>query len=571
MDHSYRTFDLRTREISRPNGPQYRTFGLRTWEISRPCEPQYRTFGFRTMAHLYIVYETKVTYKPRMSRGPTMAKLCRFVKLNDRFNAQVFTFLLPGRILREFTPDIYSKDFVYGYQRWNVSFVRTDRHIGAFLRLQTPSQGLRCRMDFSFTVINSAGVPDMMFAETPSHWYKCGHKPGAGLKRIEPTTFNRTLCRSSVIYSQLIGDHFTKNVSFIEKSCEFSPEANVFGRKTFTEIDDLIKRNFLQESGDLLVEVEMRNIHSIYECFLRLPKEGSTNSSSSKNEYGDRMESTYFMFGLSDWSISLFPDNSVAEADGSVEVQLQRHTSFDHLCYVRYRIILGDEGTFDSGDLEQVLDASGLGEPFTIGASVHRLSRGRSTLRVKVEMISVVSVSEVYLNVLNRGAKQHGAHCYDRDKQAWMMEADTTGKYLTMRLFYTDISHVPRKFSRYVGWNIRMVSKVTNARPRRTLDGPYSKYYVQQEVDDGCVIKTDISLDENRPKYYVGSDRGSFKGDHISQQNVSKPGLSCHKKYFNFLSCGPDTFTLTTVEVSSIPDHQTTSSDRQNNSALSDY
>ena len=66
------------------------------------------------------------------------------------------------------------------------------------------------------------------------------------------------------------------------------------------------------------------------------------------------MESSYFLFGLSDWSISLFPDNSVAEADGSVEVQLQRHTSFDHLCYVRYRIILGDEGTFDSGDLEQV-------------------------------------------------------------------------------------------------------------------------------------------------------------------------------------------------------------------------
>ncbi|CAL1532756.1 unnamed protein product [Lymnaea stagnalis] len=373
-----------------------------------------------------------------------MAKLCRFVKLNDRFNAQVFTFMLPGRILREFTPDIYSKDFVYGYQRWNVSFVRTDRHIGAYLKLQTPSQGLRCRMDFSFTVVNR--------------------------------------------------DHFTKNVSFIEKSCEFSPEANVFGRKTFTEIDDLLKRNFLQESGDLLVEVEMRNIHSIYECFMRVPKDGG--STGSRHGYGDRMESTYFMFGLSDWSISLFPDNSVAEADGSVEVQLQRHTSFDHICYVRYRIILGDEGTFDSGDLEQVLDASGVGEPFTIGASVHRLSRGRSTLRVKVEMISVVSVSELYLSVLTRNGNQSRAHCYDRDKQAWMLEADTTGKYLTFRLYYTDISHVPRKFSRYVGWNIRLVSKATNSRPKRTLDGPHSKYYVQQEVDEGCVIRTDVSLEE---------------------------------------------------------------------------
>lgn len=201
------------------------------------------------------------------------------------------------------------------------------------------------------------------------------------------------------------------------------------------------------------------------------------------------------MFGLSDWSISLFPDNSVAEADGSVEVQLQRHTSFDHFCYARYRIILGDEGTFDSGDLEQVLDASGIGEPFTIGASVHRLSRGRSTLRVKVEMVSVISVSEVFLSVPSKNSPSR-AHLYDRDKQAWMVEADTSGKYLAFRLFYTDISHVPRRFARYVGWNLRILSRLTAGRPKRTLEGPLAKYYVQQEVDDGCVMKTDIPVEE---------------------------------------------------------------------------
>ncbi|XP_076449491.1 uncharacterized protein LOC143285925 [Babylonia areolata] len=84
-----------------------------------------------------------------------MAKLCRLVKLHDRFNAQVFTFMVPSKILREFSPDVYSKDFVYGQQKWNVSFVRSDRHLGAFLKLTTPSQGLRCRLDFSFTIVNS--------------------------------------------------------------------------------------------------------------------------------------------------------------------------------------------------------------------------------------------------------------------------------------------------------------------------------------------------------------------------------------------------------------------------------
>nr|KAG5709012.1 hypothetical protein BaRGS_004651 [Batillaria attramentaria] len=350
--------------------------------------------------------------------------------------------MVPGKVLREFSPDVISKDFVYGYQRWNVSFVRSERHIGAFLKLQTPSQGLRCRLDFSFTIINK--------------------------------------------------EHFTKNVTFIEKSCEFTPETTVFGRKTFAETEDLLARNFLQDSGDLLLELEMRNIHNIYECFMRVPKEPHTGN----NRHGystDRLESTYFLFGLSDWSVSLFPDSSSTEADGSVAVQLQRHSSFDHLCCVRYRVILGDEGTFDSGDLEQILDTSGIGEPFTVGASVSRLSRGRSTLRVKVEMISVVYVSEASVSALSRSKNR--AHLYDRDKQAWMLEADTSGKNLCFKLYYTDISHVPRKFSRYVSWHLRLLTR-GNSRAARPLNGPFNKYYVQQELDEGFTMKTDIPVEE---------------------------------------------------------------------------
>ena len=62
-------------------------------------------------------------------------------------------------------------------------------------------------------------------------------------------------------------------------------------------------------------------------CVYQWPKVEITHEnhdppSNSRHGYGstERMESSYFMFGLSDWSISLFPDNSVAEADGSVEV-----------------------------------------------------------------------------------------------------------------------------------------------------------------------------------------------------------------------------------------------------------
>ena len=284
----------------------------------------------------------------------------------------------------------------------------------------------------------------------------------------------------------------SQNVSFIEKSCEFTPDCQLFGRKTFAETEDLVARNFLQDTGELMIELEMRNIHNLYECYMRVPKEGHQGNH-RHNYHSDRMESTYFLYGLSDWSVSLFPDSSSTEADGSVAVQLQRHSSFDHLCCVRYRVILGDEGTFDSGDLEQILDASGVGEPFTVGASVSRLARGRSTLRVKVEMISVVYVSEASVSVMSRSKNR--AHLYDRDKQAWMLEADTSGKFVAFKLYYTDISHVPRKFTRYVAWHLRLLTR-GNSRTARPLNGPFNRYYVQQELDDGFTMKTDIPVEE---------------------------------------------------------------------------
>jgi hypothetical protein len=84
-----------------------------------------------------------------------MAKLYRLVKLNDRFETQVFTFMLPNKILREFSQDIYAKDLVYGHHKWSVSFVKSDKHIGAYIKLQTTSPGVVSKLDFSFTMLNN--------------------------------------------------------------------------------------------------------------------------------------------------------------------------------------------------------------------------------------------------------------------------------------------------------------------------------------------------------------------------------------------------------------------------------
>ncbi|CAI9716618.1 XP_029657756.2uncharacterized protein LOC115231992 isoform X2 [Octopus vulgaris] len=373
-----------------------------------------------------------------------MAKLCRCVKLNDRFDAQVFTFTLPKSIVREFSPDVFSTEIVYGYHKWNVSFIKSERHLGAYLKLLTSTPGLSCRVDYAFTMLNK--------------------------------------------------DHFTRNESFMEKNCDFNDDKLTHGRKTFIGIQDLSNRNFMQDSGEFLVELEMRSIVSTFEYDLAVPKEAY-----SRHYINEKLETPYFSFGVFDWSVSLFSPNGAHYTEGKTAVQLNRHTSFHHLCNVKYEIALGEEDIYQTGQITQTLDTSGVGDPLIVAATIFELSQGRMVVPVKVTMTSVVLVSEVTMDAL--GQSRNRAHCYDRDKQAWMLEGDTSGKHLSFRLYYTDISHVPRKFTRFVCWNVSIIPSAgsivgsNTSKAVKALDGPFTKYYVQQDLDEGFVMHTDIPVE----------------------------------------------------------------------------
>ena len=368
-----------------------------------------------------------------------MAKFHRFLKLNDRFDSQVFTFVLPNKVAFEQTQESFTKDFIYGHHKWSAIFVKTDLHLGTFLKLQSVTQGMKCQIDFSFTLLNR--------------------------------------------------EHYTRNESFIEKGCVFTSEENQRGRKSFVGLNDLVQRNFMQDSGEFLVELELRKINCTFECNIRLPKE-----SNSRFSYDQRLESSYFSFGLFDWSVSLYPNQGNLEQEESVAMQLHRHTSFDHICNVRYSISLGENNAFDSEEIEQLVDIAGNGDVYVINASLYKLTRGRSSLKVKVTMISVVSVSEVTLDISSKSKNK--AHFYDRDKQAWMLQSDTSTKVLGFKLYYTDITHVPRKYSRYVCWNIILLTRFLPDKPVKTHFGPYSRYFVQQDLDDGYYFSTGIPVNQ---------------------------------------------------------------------------
>lgn len=60
-----------------------------------------------------------------------MALLTRYFQLNDTGDTQVFNFVVTKAVTRDFSRDVKSKDFVYRWHRWAISFSREDkeRHI----------------------------------------------------------------------------------------------------------------------------------------------------------------------------------------------------------------------------------------------------------------------------------------------------------------------------------------------------------------------------------------------------------------------------------------------------------
>ncbi|GFY74271.1 uncharacterized protein TNIN_369721 [Trichonephila inaurata madagascariensis] len=83
-----------------------------------------------------------------------MALLYRFSRLNDRSNTGVFTFIVTRSVTRDVHRDATTKDFVFGYHRWAVSFTRTEKILGVYLILRNPSEDTKCYVDYTFTILN---------------------------------------------------------------------------------------------------------------------------------------------------------------------------------------------------------------------------------------------------------------------------------------------------------------------------------------------------------------------------------------------------------------------------------
>ena len=228
---------------------------------------------------------------------------------------------------------------------------------------------------------------------------------------------------------------------------------------------------------------------------INLPPEHSKATQIGGQMRHQKIETNYFTFGNFDWNIGVYPMGDSPQTDGRPMIYLVRQTSFDHLCRVRFKVVLGhNDRSLESEVIEQVL-SSGHGAPYEVGYSLYQLASNKTQLWIKVELQSVSAMSEVKLLPLDRNKNK--AHFYDRDKQQWMIETETSQPQLHFRLYYTDVRNVPRNHMRHIGMNLSVVPARGHYKAMKATGGPFSNYYAQVDVDaDGYDMRTEVAVKE---------------------------------------------------------------------------
>ncbi|XP_037084853.1 uncharacterized protein LOC119105493 [Pollicipes pollicipes] len=229
-----------------------------------------------------------------------MALLYRFVKVHDRGNTRVFSFVVTKTVTRDLHRDVTTKEFPYGFHRWAVTFSRNEKLLGVYLVWKNPSEHVRLYIDFAFSLLNR--------------------------------------------------DHFSGNESFSGKQIKFSKESPAQGNRKFINVGSLYERKFTDANGEFQLELTMTNVRTVFEADLGVPR-------SLKEEA--RLETSFFTFGNFEWSVTV---QRAAEDPQRVSAALRRLTGFEHKCRVRYNLTLGDgEAAAISGILEEVSDRDGRG------------------------------------------------------------------------------------------------------------------------------------------------------------------------------------------------------------------
>ncbi|KAF7262135.1 hypothetical protein EG68_00814 [Paragonimus skrjabini miyazakii] len=346
------------------------------------------------------------------SRTPSL-QLYRILRVGDKHNSQVYTFIIPPQLTRGFLQTVQSKEFTYGGLSW---IVRVEYYCD-------PLDAQARRGSF---VVNYQKQPMGVSLQA------CGLS--AGIK------VHLEYVRFTVLHQE----YHSRNFSREELGTTFTSVNSTLKVPRWIESGFLLKERYLFDDWSCLLEIEVRGSVTFFEEQLRVPRDAKEAARCNL------LESTSFTYAGSDWSLVLdWKSSSDRTASTERDVRpcfyMQRHSKSKHWTRIRFKITLSwhESGVTNSSMIDQLVqpESGAITSPVRIGDRKWFSSGASPILTMKhrisilVEFVAAVQISRVDLIPT---APQGGKNCSrvsDPTGFYWIVMSDILGTFVKLRLF----------------------------------------------------------------------------------------------------------------------------------------
>nr|CAH8867988.1 unnamed protein product [Trichobilharzia regenti] len=370
-------------------------------------------------------------------------QLHRVIRLGDKTNNQVFTFIVPSQLTKGFLQSVQSKEFHYGGHRW-------------FIRMEYYTEPNEC----------GSGKEDPHFIQ-----YR---KQPLGVSIHLCSISSGMTCRlKSVKFTIPHQECYMQNLIHESEDVHFRCSSVSYKVSKWIESGLLTNEHYLFDDSTCILEVELQEFVTTYEELLRVPRD-------SKEAVRCRsLESTTFPFAGDDWSFIVDWNTPQDKSrghnkdDSRPKFYIQRHSSPKHWTRLKYELAVSwhDYGTSRLGPFDQLInpESGATTKAYTFGdskwfsnsstpviTSKHRIS-------VKIDFHSVVHISRVDLIPTAPQGGRNCARVVDPSGVDWIIMSDILGTYVRLKLFLPNESNTKHNDNesnmavRSTAWSVQLI------------------------------------------------------------------------------------------------------------------
>ncbi|XP_003373284.1 putative small GTP-binding protein domain protein [Trichinella spiralis] len=351
-------------------------------------------------------------------------------------------------------PIVSTLPFSYSGLRWRVVLPEnSDAYFDPLLTLHEPGANVRCVLDFGFTLINQ--------------------------------------------------DSFTQNESYQLSRCRFDKNFYSQGKRCFIAYSDLRRRKFLNSARQCLIELKLNNAETIFEDYLKLITH-DTGQVSTRNKLDYQCYNTLpFHYGDFDWFCVFCPNMDDTNLFSKHMIQLNRCSSSNLLCKLRYCISIGegDERAFKFAFQDEIFGFNGTGEGIYFTENYQKYVK-KNELKITIKLYHFSYVCQLKLGVPSLNNPLHSI-CYDQDKRPWHVVTRYSQNCNTMKVsvIFVGSLQIPKNYCRLVTWSFCIVPAKQEMQNQdiNFSENPISVCYFPQN-DPGISFFTSLSKQMLRSK-----------------------------------------------------------------------